>query len=202
MISARVQNVQDYVRSGWRLKRVTRYTVQNNWFPSPSGRELALSEANGAGVRAGTLAPTSRPEDVVLQLPKSYVDEMVKHALEDDPDECCGIIAGRNGKATRLYRMTNVERSPYRYSMDAKELFKTYREIEDSGWELMVIYHSHTHTEAYPSATDVRLASWPEAYYVLVSLMDKASPAVRSYRVSGGRISPVPLEVVPDAGST
>lgn len=141
---------------------------------------------------------SSDAEDAVLQLPKSYVEEMIKHALADDPDECCGIIAGRNGKATRLYRMTNVERSPYRYSMDPKELFKTYREIEDSGWELMVIYHSHTHTEAYPSATDVRLASWPEAYYVLVSLMDKQSPVVRSYRITEGRIASVPLEVVQD----
>lgn len=133
----------------------------------------------------------------MLRLPKQYVDDMVKHARQDDPDECCGIIAGRNGRPTKLYRMTNVERSPYRYSMDTKELFKTYREIEDSGWEVMAIYHSHTHTEAYPSATDVRLASWPEAFYILVSLMNKESPAVRSYRIVDGKIIPEPLEVAP-----
>lgn len=133
----------------------------------------------------------------MLRLPKQYVDDMVKHAQEDDPDECCGIIAGRNGRPTKLYRMTNVEHSPYRYSMDPKELFKTYREIEDSGSELMAIYHSHTHTEAYPSATDVRLASWPEAFYILVSLMSKESPAVRSYRIVDGKIIPEPLEVAP-----
>ncbi|MSQ13996.1 MAG: M67 family peptidase [Dehalococcoidia bacterium] len=133
----------------------------------------------------------------MLRLPKQYVDGMVKHAQEDDPDECCGIIAGRNGRPTKLYRMTNVEHSPYRYSMDPKELFKTYREIEDSGWEVMAIYHSHTHTEAYPSATDVRLASWPEAFYILVSLMNKESPAVRSYRIVDGKIIPESLEVAP-----
>ena len=133
-----------------------------------------------------------------MQLSKHYVDQMVKHALEDDPDECCGIIAGRNGKAMRFYRMTNVEHSPYRYSMDPKELFKTYREIEDSGWEVLVIYHSHTHTEAYPSATDVRLASFPEAFYILVSLMDKQAPLVRSYRIADGVITPEPLTIVAD----
>lgn len=133
----------------------------------------------------------------MLRLPKQYVDDMVKHAQEDDPDECCGIIAGRNGRPTKLYRMSNVEHSPYRYSMDTKELFKTYREIEDGGSELMAIYHSHTHTEAYPSATDVRLASWPEAFYILVSLMNKESPAVRSYRIVDGKIIPEPLEVAP-----
>ena len=140
----------------------------------------------------------------MLRLPKQYVDDMVKHAQEDDPDECCGIIAGRNSRPTKLYRMTNVEHSPYRYSMDPKELFKTYREIEDSGWEVMAIYHSHTHTEAYPSHTDVRLAlwpntreaMWPKACYILVSLEDKEKPDVRAFRIlDGGSIVEEELRV-------
>jgi proteasome lid subunit RPN8/RPN11 len=123
---------------------------------------------------------------------------MIAHALENDPDECCGIIAGRNGTAGKFYRMVNVERSPYRYSMDPKELFKVYREIEDDGAEVMVIYHSHTHTEARPSATDVRLASFPDAYYVLVSLMNKEKPDVKAWRIRDEKILPETLEVVPD----
>ncbi|MSP78232.1 MAG: M67 family peptidase [Dehalococcoidia bacterium] len=137
----------------------------------------------------------------MMQLPKSYVDQMTAHALEDDPDECCGIIAGRDGRATKFYRMTNMEHSPYRYSLDPKEHFKVNREIEDSGWEVMVIYHSHTHTEAYPSKTDVRLASYPEAFYILVSLMDKKAPVVRAYRIGEEQILPETLEVVPDSSN-
>ncbi len=124
----------------------------------------------------------------MLRLPKQYVDDMVKHAMEDDPDECCGIIAGRNGKATKFYRMTNVEHSPYRYSMDNKVLNQVIMEIDDSGWEVMAIYHSHTHTEAYPSATDVRLASWPDAFYILISLQNKTKAEERSLRTVDGSV--------------
>ena len=125
----------------------------------------------------------------MLEMEKHYIDEMTTHAREDDPNECCGILAGKDGRAVRLYRMTNVESSPYRYSMDPKELYQTYREIEDSGYELLAIYHSHTHSEARPSATDVRLATWPEAYYILVSLMDKQNPVVRAFRILDGVIT-------------
>ena len=133
----------------------------------------------------------------MLELEQRYVDEMVAHAREDDPNECCGILAGQDGRAVRLYRMSNVERSPYRYSMDSKELYLTYREIEDQGWELMIIYHSHTHSEASPSATDVRLATWPDAYYVLVSLEDKESPAIRAFHIVDGAITEEELRVGP-----
>jgi proteasome lid subunit RPN8/RPN11 len=91
--------------------------------------------------------------------------------------------------------MTNVEHSPYRYSMDAKELFQTYQEIDDLGWDLLAIYHSHTHTEAHPSQTDVRLATWPDAYYILVSLMDKESPVVRAFHIRDGAIAEQDMRV-------
>ncbi|MBI4340134.1 MAG: M67 family metallopeptidase, partial [Chloroflexi bacterium] len=89
----------------------------------------------------------------MLQLDKKYVDEMVAHALQNDPNECCGFIAGAKGAATKLYRMTNVSASPYRYDMDGKEMIPVLNEIDDKGWELLAIYHSHTHSQAYPSAT-------------------------------------------------
>jgi len=140
----------------------------------------------------------------MLEIEKQYVDQMVAHALEDNPDECCGILAGPNGKVVHLYRMTNTEHSPYRYNMDAKELFLTYREIEDKKWDLVAIYHSHTHSPAYPSTTDIRLATWPEAYYILVSLMDQYDldeqpppylRGIRAFKISDGHVMEEEIKV-------
>jgi len=125
----------------------------------------------------------------MLSLPRKFIDEMIAHALEDAPNECCGIIAGQDGLAVKLFRAQNSEASPYRYNVDPQDLFRIHRECEANGWEFIVIYHSHTASEAYPSATDVRLAFWPEAYYVLVSLMDRDSPVVRAFRIEDGQVS-------------
>ena len=142
----------------------------------------------------------------MLNLPRAYVDEIIAHAREDDPNECCGILAGIGSDAHHLYRMTNVEHSPFRYSMDPKELYQTTREMEDHGWEIMAIYHSHTHSQAYPSATDIRLATWPDgasiwpgAYYILVSLEDKANPVVRAFRIEDGIVTEEDLRTTADA---
>ena len=128
-------------------------------------------------------------EDILLNIKKSFVHEMITHALEDIPNECCGIIASNQGEAIKLYRMTNSEQSPYRYSMDPKELLHTTIDIDDKGWELMAIYHSHTHSPAYPSATDIRLVTWPDAYYILISLMDEKAPEVRAFKIVNGKVS-------------
>ena len=125
----------------------------------------------------------------MLYLDQKYAREMVAHALEDDPNECCGILAGSDGEVHNLYRMVNVEASPYRYRMDPKELLNVYREIDDRGWEIIAIYHSHTHSEAYPSSTDVRLATWPEAYYILISLLQRDNPPIRAFRIEGGEVT-------------
>jgi proteasome lid subunit RPN8/RPN11 len=125
----------------------------------------------------------------MLELPKSFIEEMVAHAREEAPNECCGIIAAKDGRAVKLFRARNAEASPYRYSVDPKDLFRIYRECEENGWEFLAIYHSHTASEAYPSPTDVRLAFWPEAYYILVSLQDAANPVVRAFRILDGAVS-------------
>ena len=132
----------------------------------------------------------------MLKLEKRYVDEMVAHALEDDPNECCGILAGHRGEVAKLYRMTNVAQSPYRYELDGKEMLPILREIDDNGWELLAIYHSHTHSPAYPSPTDVRLATWPEALYILVSLVNHDNPAVLAFRIVDGEITEEELRVI------
>ncbi len=125
----------------------------------------------------------------MLTLPQELIDEMLAHAREDAPNEACGIIAGQDGRPVKLFRAKNAEASPYRYSVDPQDLFRIYRECEENGWEFLVIYHSHTASEAYPSGTDVRLAFWPETFYVLVSLMDADEPVVRAFRIVEGQVT-------------
>ncbi|MGE0687263.1 MAG: Mov34/MPN/PAD-1 family protein, partial [Dehalococcoidia bacterium] len=97
---------------------------------------------------------------MALNLPQSMIDEMVAHAKEDLPNECCGVITGNGGTATKLYRTRNAEPSPFRYSIDPRDLLKIEQETDETGESILVIYHSHVASEAYPSPTDVRLSQW------------------------------------------
>jgi len=135
---------------------------------------------------------------MTLSLPQSSINEMIAHAQEDAPNECCGIIAGQDGRAVKLFRAKNAEASPYRYNVEPKDLFRIYRECEANGWDFLAIYHSHTASEAYPSPTDVRLAFWPEAYYILVSLQDAGNPVVRAFRILDGAISEEEIQLLED----
>jgi [CysO sulfur-carrier protein]-S-L-cysteine hydrolase len=131
-----------------------------------------------------------------MKLPRNYVDEIIAHAREDVPNECCGILAGNDGTATQLFRALNAEASPYRYNVDPKDLLRIHRELDANDWDVFGIYHSHTHTEAYPSPTDVRLAAWPDAYYLIVSLENEANPMLRAFRIHEGAVSEEPIEIV------
>ena len=109
-----------------------------------------------------------------MEIPAEIRDAMVQHALEEDPNECCGILAGAGGMVLHHYRITNTQKSPYRYEMDGLEVHLAERETEENGWEFLAFYHSHTHSPAYPSNTDIRLAAnWPDPYYLIISLMAK-----------------------------
>ena len=130
-----------------------------------------------------------------MKLPRAYYDEIIAHARDDAPNECCGIIAGNDGHATHLYRALNAEASPYRYNVDPKDLLRIYRDLDDHDWDVLGIYHSHTHTEAYPSPTDVRLAAWPEAYYLIVSLADDAKPDLRVFRITDGVVTEDTIDI-------
>ena len=131
---------------------------------------------------------------MAIRLARQFVDEMVAHAIEDAPNECCGIVAGKDGDAVKLFRAKNAEASPYRYKVDDQDLFRIFTECSDNDWDFLAIYHSHTASEGYPSPTDVRLAFWPDAYYVLVSTKDPASPVVRAFRILDGEISEEEIE--------
>ncbi|WP_235434954.1 Mov34/MPN/PAD-1 family protein [Mycobacterium heckeshornense] len=123
---------------------------------------------------------------------------MVAHARADHPDEACGVLAGPEGsdRPERHIPMVNAERSPTFYRFDSAEQLKVWRELEASGDTPVVIYHSHTATEAYPSRTDVNLAAEPDAHYVLVSTRDPDQYELRSYRIVDGVVTEEPVKVV------
>jgi proteasome lid subunit RPN8/RPN11 len=126
-----------------------------------------------------------------LVLPEAMREEIIAHARAEAPRECCGVIAGRNGQPTRLYRLTNLEPGVDRYLIDDEELYRVYREIEDGGEDLLAIYHSHPVSVAYPSKTDVALAFWEESFYVICSLEYPEAPVIRAFRIVGEEITEV-----------
>ncbi|MCX4092016.1 M67 family metallopeptidase [Nocardia sp. alder85J] len=140
----------------------------------------------------------------VLVIRADLVDAMVAHARTDHPDEACGIIAGPEGsdRPERFVAMTNAERSPTFYRFDSGEQLRVWREMDDRDEEPVVVYHSHTGTEAYPSRTDVSYASEPNAHYVLVSTRDPEQHELRSYRIRDGVITEEPVQVVPAYSDT
>ncbi len=132
----------------------------------------------------------------IFNLEKNYVDEMIAHASSEAPNECCGILAGLKGRVLKLYRTTNAEHSPFRYSLEPSELIAVYREIEKNGWELLAVYHSHTHTEAYPSPTDVKSASLPGSLYLIISLNKPDQPVMRGFSIVEGKITEAELRII------
>jgi [CysO sulfur-carrier protein]-S-L-cysteine hydrolase len=134
----------------------------------------------------------------VLTIPRELHDKIVAHARADHPDEACGVLAGPAGgdRPGRFIPMTNAARSPTFYEFDSTEQFQVWREMDEAGEEPVVIYHSHTATEAYPSRTDISLASEPGAHYVLVSTRDEDQAEFRSYRIVNGEVTEEPVTVV------
>jgi [CysO sulfur-carrier protein]-S-L-cysteine hydrolase len=134
----------------------------------------------------------------MLRLPAQVYTEMVGHCLGGLPDEACGLLAGdlAGGVVARCYPTRNVAASAKLYEVDPGQYLRADREAEAQGMQIMGVFHSHTHTDAYPSPTDVAQAPDPEWHYVLVSLRD-SHPMVRSYRIMGGRIDEEPVVVDP-----
>ena len=134
----------------------------------------------------------------MLILDRSVRDAIVAHARRDHPDEACGIVAGpaRSDRPERVVEMTNAARSMTRYEFEPAEQLRVYREMDDRDEEPVVVYHSHTATEAYPSRTDISYASEPQAHYVLVSTRDEDTTEFRSYRITDGVVTEEPVAVV------
>jgi proteasome lid subunit RPN8/RPN11 len=134
----------------------------------------------------------------VLSISGDLYEQIIAHAREDHPDEACGVLAGPLGsdRPERFIPMENAERSPTFYRFDAKEQLRVWREMDDNDEEPIVIYHSHTATEAYPSRTDISYASEPNAHYVLVSTRDESTTEFRSYRILDGVVEEEPVVVM------
>jgi proteasome lid subunit RPN8/RPN11 len=133
---------------------------------------------------------------VTLSLPRAMVDQVLAHARRDHPDECCGVICAVDGVATTLVEMENAERSPTGFTFDGAEWLKVYRAMDDADEEPLVVYHSHTATEAYPSRTDIRwsaTAGFP--YWLLVSTRSDEDD-VRAYTITDGVVTEVALQVL------
>jgi proteasome lid subunit RPN8/RPN11 len=131
-----------------------------------------------------------------MRISQGLIDEMIAHAREDLPNECCGLIGGTGDEATSVIRVVNSAASPLRYEMDPQEQYNALKGIEDGGDELVAIYHSHTKSAAYPSQTDVNQAvAWPEQIYVIVSLADEEAADVKAYLLKDLRIADVEIDV-------
>ncbi|HEY3209858.1 MAG TPA: M67 family metallopeptidase [Actinomycetota bacterium] len=131
----------------------------------------------------------------MIEIPADIREAMIAHAREEVPNEACGLLAGPEGRAEHVFRMQNADKSPMTYRLDSTEQLRVFNEIEEKGWEIAAIYHSHTHTQAYPSETDRSQAFYPDAHYILVSLADP-DPVVRAFTILDGVIEEQELRIV------
>jgi proteasome lid subunit RPN8/RPN11 len=132
----------------------------------------------------------------VLALTRANADEIIAHARDHAPRECCGIITGAGGEATHVRRLTNTEPGNTRYLFDDEEFFRVYWEAQAAGEDLTVVYHSHPATPAWPSPTDQAHATWPDAIYLICSLADPDSPVLRAFRLVDGTITEVDVTII------
>ena len=130
-----------------------------------------------------------------LRISRALCEQIVAQALDEAPNECCGMIASVDGEAVRVYPALNAAASPLRYEIDGAEQYRIQSEIEEQGWELGAIYHSHTRSAPYPSQTDINLAFYPDSIYVIVGV-GSAEPEVRAFRIVERIVEEVALSVV------
>ena len=130
-----------------------------------------------------------------MRIAQELLDRIVDHARREAPNECCGVVSAADGVAHAVRPTRNVVASPLRFEIDGLELSRLLFEFEDEGRELAAVYHSHVRTEPYPSQTDINFAErWPGLEWIIVGLAGD-EPLIRSYRIDGGRVEEVPVEV-------
>jgi proteasome lid subunit RPN8/RPN11 len=121
--------------------------------------------------------------------------EIEKHGLGEFPNEACGLVAGADGRPAKFFAMRNLDASPVSFRLDPKEQLEAFDRIDEEGWELLGIVHTHTHSEAYPSETDRKLAFYPDARYMIMSLSDRENPVLRAFRIVDGEITEEELSI-------
>ncbi len=128
-----------------------------------------------------------------LVIPPDLIDLMISHCRSGYPNEACGILAGKGGRAEKIYAMTNAEPSPVSYLMDPSEQFAAMKEMRTKGLDMIAIFHSHPQSPAYPSGKDVSLAFYSEAIYVIVSFINRENPEIRGYTIQDGVVEEVEI---------
>jgi proteasome lid subunit RPN8/RPN11 len=131
----------------------------------------------------------------VAELDGVLYKEIVEQGLREFPNECCGLVAAQVGVPCKVFPMKNADASPVTYRLDGLEQLHVFNQMDDDGLELWAIYHSHTHSEAFPSDTDIRLAFYPDARYILLSLADRAEPVARSFFIVDGQVTEEELTI-------
>lgn len=130
-----------------------------------------------------------------MQIDGVLFKEMVEHGLRAFPNEACGLLAGRDGVPARFYAMRNLDASPVSYRLDPKEQLQVFDEMDEQGWDLLGIFHTHTHSEAYPSETDTKLAFYPDSLYLVMSLADRERPVLRAFTILDAEIAEQELTI-------
>jgi [CysO sulfur-carrier protein]-S-L-cysteine hydrolase len=130
-----------------------------------------------------------------MRIARSMLDEIVAQARAEAPNECCGIVATRDGEAVELFKTRNAAASPLRYEIDSKDLLHAYTAIDDAGLDVGIIYHSHTRSAPEPSQTDINLARFPDAVYLIVGVQDPQRDELRAWYINDGKVADAPLEV-------
>jgi proteasome lid subunit RPN8/RPN11 len=132
-----------------------------------------------------------------MRIPQRLIDEIVAHSREDAPNECCGLVAGKDGLATEVFRARNEMASPLAYNVHPQDLLRITGDIESRGEDLAAIYHSHTRSPAEPSQTDINLAAnWPDPVYLICSVADPEAPELRGWYLREGTVTEAELEIV------
>lgn len=131
-----------------------------------------------------------------INLTQAQYDSLVRQAQSDYPLETCGLLAGEGNRVRQLYPIDNIRQSPVEYEMDPVGQLTAMLDLEERGWELIAIYHSHPHGPQVPSITDIKQAYYPDAAYVIVSLADRRQPRVRAFRIVSGDVNEISLQVV------
>jgi [CysO sulfur-carrier protein]-S-L-cysteine hydrolase len=132
-----------------------------------------------------------------MRIARSMLDRIVGQARAEAPNECCGIVGTRDGRAVTLYPLRNAAASPLRYEIDPREQLRTFEALDEAGLEAGIIYHSHTRSAPEPSQTDINLAFYPDAIYLIVGVAQEQDD-VRAWRIAGGSVSEAALAVEED----
>ena len=134
-----------------------------------------------------------------LILPRDLLDQVISHCKSVYPNEACGLLAGDGNIVEKIYRITNIEKSSVSYMMEPEEQFRAMKEMRKDGHKMVAIYHSHPHSQAYPSPVDISLAFYPDPVYLIVGFTDMDNPEVRAFEILEGDVREVEIESSVDA---